>query len=253
MSPETESVSDSGLQGAIDRYYPFLMEIRGRLISLGIWFVIFALLGFAFYERIVTFSLQIFRLEGVNFAFTSPFQFINLAISSSLAAGVVATIPVAIYQILQFLKPALHRREMRFIVTLVPISIIFFIMGFFYGVAVMKYVIGIFYQVALQLEVGNLLDVSAFLSQIISTATLMAVAFQFPIVLTALLKLNVFEYQQVSSQRPIIYFFLLLFAALLPPTDLLSLALLTVPLILLFESTLFINKVFLGAGARPTL
>jgi len=252
MSPETESAVDTGLQGAIDRYYPFLMEIRGRLISLGVWFFLFALLGFAFYGKIVAFSLQIFRLEGVNFAFTSPFQFINLAISSGLAAGVVATIPVAIYQVLQFLKPALRKREMRFVATLVPAAIAFFIIGFFYGVAVMKYVIGIFYQVALQLEVGNLLDVSTFLSQIISTATLMAVAFQFPIVLTALLKLNVFSYQQVGSQRPFIYFALLLFAALLPPTDLLSLALLTIPLLLLFESTLLVNKVFLGVRTQPS-
>ncbi|OGC54591.1 hypothetical protein A2797_01755 [candidate division WWE3 bacterium RIFCSPHIGHO2_01_FULL_48_15] len=250
MPQESESTVDGGWQEAVDKYYPFLIEIRRRLIWLGIWFAVFALLGFAYYEQIVTFSLQIFRLEGVNFVFTSQFQFISLAISSAFAVAMIATFPLVIIQILSFLQPALRAREFRFVLMLVPVAIIFFLAGFFYGVVVMKYVVGLFYQAALQLDVGNLLDVSSFLSQIITTATLMGVAFEFPIVLTALLKLKVLEYQTVSSKRPIVYFACLLFAALLPPTDVLSLALLTAPLIVLFESTLFINKVFLRVSTE---
>ncbi len=245
MSPDSERTVDAGWEGAVDRYYPFLMEIRKRLQVMFVVFVVAALLGFVYYEKIVTFSLTIFRLEGVNFAFTSPFQFINLAVSSGLAAGIIASLPLLLFQLFSFLKPALSKREYRFVLTLLPLAILLFVTGFFYGVAVMKYVIGLFYQNVLQLSITNLLDVSTFLSQIIATSSLMGAAFEFPIVLTALVNLNVVGYDKIVSQRPLVYLICLIFAALLPPTDILSLALLTVPLIVLFESTLALNRVFL--------
>lgn len=213
-----------------------------------LFFLVAALLGFIYYEQVIDFSLKIFRLEGVNIAFTSPFQFINLAVSSALAVGVVVSLPLLAYQVFSFLRPALTKREHRFIMTLVPLAIILFAGGFFYGVGVMKYVLGLFYQKATELNIGNLLDVSSLLSQIIITSAFMGAAFEFPIVLTGLMSLNVIGYHKVASQRSLVYLICLVFASLLPPTDVLSLALLTLPLIFLFESTLVLNRVFLGAG-----
>ena len=241
---------EEGLDGAIDKYLPFLDEIRKRLRLLVFLFLGFGVLGFVYYEPIITFSIQIFRLEGVNIAFTSPFQFINLAFSSGLAAGLIATLPVVLYQIFSFLRPALKRNEYRLLITLVPLAFLLFTVGFFYGVGVMKYVIGLFYQKSTELQITNLLDISALLSQIIVTSSLLGSAFEFPIILTALMKLNFLSYRTVSSQRTVVYFICLLFASLLPPTDLLSLALLTLPLIFLFEGTLFLNRVFLGVESR---
>jgi len=213
-----------------------------------VFFLVAALLGFVYYERVIDFSLRLFRLEGVNIAFTSPFQFINLAISSALSVGLVATLPLLAYQVFSFLRPALSRREYRFMMTLAPLAIALFLGGFFYGVGVMKYVLGLFYQKSTELNIGNLLDVSALLSQIILTSAFMGAAFEFPIVLTGLMNLKLLSYHKVASQRSLVYLICLIFASLLPPTDILSLALLTLPLIFLFESTLVLNRVLLGAG-----
>lgn len=245
MSSESKKIPAAGWERVADKYYPFLIEIRKRLRFIFISFLVSGLLGFVYYERVITFSLKIFRLEGVNFAFTSPFQFINLAVSSAFAVGIITMLPLVLYQLFSFLKPALSKKEYRFVITLVPLAILLFATGFFYGVAVMKYIINLFYQNALRLNITNLLDVSSFLSQIIATSSLMGAAFEFPIVLTALMKLNIVNYRTIVSQRPFVYLICLVFAALLPPTDLLSLALLTVPLIFLFEATLKLNKLFL--------
>ena len=245
MSPEIEQTTDTGWEGTVDRYLPFLLEIRKRLVRIFLTFFAGALLGFIYYEKIIIFSLTIFRLEGVNFAFTSPFQFINLAVSSALAVGIIACLPLILYQIISFLRPALRKNERRFLLLLMPLAIILFLTGFFYGVGVMKYVISLFYQNALRLNITNLLDVSVLLSQIISTSALLGAAFEFPIILTALMNFKVVSHQQVAARRPLIYLILLVFATLLPPTDLLSLALLTLPLLILFEFTLVLNRVFL--------
>ncbi|MEX0587363.1 MAG: twin-arginine translocase subunit TatC [Patescibacteria group bacterium] len=240
---------EEGLDGAIDKYLPFLDEIRKRLRLLVFLFLGFSILGFVYYEPIITFSIRIFRLEGVNIAFTSPFQFINLAFSSGLAVGLIGTLPVVLYQVFSFLRPGLKKREYRLIMTLVPLAILLFAIGFFYGVGVMKYVIGLFYQKSTELEIANLLDISALLSQIIVTSSMLGAAFEFPVILSTLMKLKFLNYRTVASQRTVVYFICLVFASLLPPTDLLSLALLTLPLIFLFESTLLVNRILLGV--RP--
>jgi len=183
-------------------------------------------------------------LGEVNIVFTSPFQFLNLAISSSLLIGTIATIPLLLYQVLHFLKPALKSKEYRSIIAFMPLSIVLFLGGFTFGFFMMKYVVSIFYSKSLELDIGNMLDISKLLSQILVTSSLMGVAFQYPIVMSLLMRFKVVSLATFVKQRPIAYMVALSFAALMPPTDILSLILLTLPLILLFEITLFLNKIF---------
>src|SRR3972149_10147345 len=134
MSPENVRPADLGWEGLIEKFSPVLNEIKKRLRLFILLFLAFAILGFVYYEQIINFSLRIFRFEGVNIAFTSPFQFINLAFSSALAVGLIAALPLALYQIFSFLRPALKKREFRIIMRLMPLAFFFSVSGFFSGV-----------------------------------------------------------------------------------------------------------------------
>lgn len=227
------------------------MEVRKRLFFIASIFLISSALGFIYYEKIITTSLGIFNLEGINIVFTSPFQFLELSINSGLLVGLIAVFPLIIVQVLSFLKPALKKSEFKLVISLLPLSIFLFIFGFTYGIFIMRYVLVIFYEKSLALSIGNFLDVSKFLSQILLTSALMGLAFQFPVILTVLMRLRVITYSALSKQRMIAYSSSIIFAAFLPPTDLLSLALLTVPLVILFETTLLLNKVVFKAPLKP--
>src|SRR3989344_297672 len=122
MEPKKEiPAAENGILDELAKeYLPYLTDIRRRLFLILIAFVVFALLGAIYYEQIVVFALQLFRIEGVNFAFTSQFQFINLAISSALVAGIIVTLPLVIYEVINFLRPGLNKREYRFLITMVP-------------------------------------------------------------------------------------------------------------------------------------
>jgi sec-independent protein translocase protein TatC len=234
-----------------NRYFPYLMEVRKRLFFVASVFLISTALGFIYYEKIILFSLGVFNLEGINIVFTSPFQFIELSINSGLLVGLIAVFPLIISQVLAFLKPALKKNEYRLVISLLPLSIFLFLFGFTYGIFIMRYVLVIFQEKSLALSIGNFLDVSRFLSQILVTSALMGLAFQFPVVLTILMRLRVITYQALSKQRMIAYSFSVIFAAFLPPTDLFSLALLTIPLVILFETTLLLNKVVFKTLPKP--
>ena len=233
------------LDNSMVKYLPFLVEIRKRLFFTLAVFLIATILGFIFYEKTTKLILTLFSVKGLNIVFTSPFQFVSLAVNSGLLIGFIAVLPLLIIQILSFLKPALSSKEYRTVVLLLPVSIFLFIIGFSYGVTMMKYMVGLFYEKSLSLGIGNILDVNRLFSLILITAVLMGLAFEFPIVLTVLMRLKIIKYQTLVKRRIWAHMSALLFAVILPLTDILSLILLFLPLAMLFEITLLLNRTLL--------
>lgn len=235
--------------GLADKYLPYLIEIRRRLLFLVCLFIIGSVLGFFYYEPVIRLILALFNLKGVNIVFTSPFQLIELAVNSSLLIGLLITLPVIIYQFLSFIKPALVRQEFRMIVRFIPLTLFLFLIGFIYGLLTMRSTLEIFYRQSQELGLGNILDVSHLLSIILTTSILLGVAFEFPIVLTLAMHFGIISRHWMAKIRPVFYVVSIIFVIFLPPTDLLSDFLLELPLALLFELTLIFNR-FLFKPAR---
>ena len=242
---EFDKLFSGALEDNLNKYFPFLMEIRKRLLFIAAIFFLSAMFGFFYYERIITLILSLLQLAKVNIAFTSPFQFFTLSINSGIMVGLIISFPLILYQVMSFLKPALTKKEYKTILTLIPVTMVLFAFGFIYGVAIMKYVLTIFYQKSVELNIGTLLDINLLFSKIVMTGILLGMAFQFPVVMTILMRLKVIKYKVFIKQRFLAYTVAIVFAAMLPPTDILSLLFMTLPLVMLFELTLILNKIVL--------
>lgn len=224
------------------KYAAFFSDIRKRLLLVIIVFAVSTLIGFSTYGQILKFLVGTFSLEGINIVFTSPFQFINLAISCGLATGIIIAFPLLLYEILSFLKPALREREYKTIVKYIPLSLLLFLIGFVFGVFIMKWQINIFIDRSVTLGIGNILDISKLLSVVLLTSALMGLGFQFPIVLLILMKLGILKRQGLTRIRKWVYLGSFLFALLLPPDSILADVLLSFPLIILYEFTILIGR-----------
>lgn len=235
MSPELKAI--------IDEYSPFFVEVRKRIVFTVLVFVASSFIGFFSYEQIIRFLINILGLTGINIVFTSPFQFINLAVSCGVATGIIVSLPLLITQILSFLKPALSKKEYKTIVAFLPFSFILFVTGFVAGALLMKWQIEIFLASSVSIGIGNVLDISRLLTTVLLTSVLMGVGFQFPIVLLLLLRIGVITNAQLSKKRKWVYLGSLVFAILLPADSILADILLTLPLIALFELTLILDKI----------
>lgn len=234
------------LKAVVAKYSPFLVEVRKRILFTLSVFAVATLVGFFFYEKIIKFLIDILGLRGVNIVFTSPFQFINLAISCGVATGLVLTFPLLIIQILSFLKPALKEKEYKMIVRFLPFSLFLFLIGFAFGALIMKWQIEIFLARAIAIGIGNIIDISRLLTTILLTSALMGIGFQFPIVLFLFLRVGIIKSYQLTKRRPWVYLGSFIFAVLLPPDSILADILLSLPLIIMFELTLVLNRFFGG-------
>jgi sec-independent protein translocase protein TatC len=231
----------ASIQSLSDSYSPFFKEVRKRFLFTLIVFALATIAGFVFYEKIVAFLIGAFNLREVNIVFTSPFQFINLAVSCGIAVGLIVSFPLLLFQLLSFLKPALRKKEYNMVMTLLPVSIFLFVVGFAFGIMIMKWQIQLFLTQAAVLGIGNVLDISKLLTTVLVTSSLMGISFQFPIVLLPLLKFGVIKHAQIKKVRMWIYLGSFLFAVLLPVDSILADLFLALPLIILFEATLLFS------------
>lgn len=186
--------------------------------------------------------LGVFKLENVVIATTSPFQYVTVAMDVGFFLAIMASVPYIIYSFYVFTIPALTKSEKRGLLKSTPISFLLFIVGFTYGFFILYYSLGMLAAINVSLGIANIWNVSQFLSQIFITAALLGLVFEFPLLLTLLIKLGVMSPQTLRNKRRVAYFCIFCITAMLPPTDVLSLFAMVVPLVLLYEVTVLLNN-----------
>ena len=217
-------------------------DLRGRLFRGAIIFAIFFVAGFFFAGTILKKILEFVHLDQVTIAASSPFQFIEIAMDFGFFLAIIVCIPYIIYSFYIFIVPALTKNEQIKLLKSAPLSVVLFIIGFSYGFFVLNYALETLASVNIGLGIANFWNIGQFLSQISITSALLGLIFEFPLLLSLLIKLGIITPETLKNQRRIAYFLMLALTALLPPTDVLSLVAMALPLVLLYEVTILLNK-----------
>lgn len=234
----------------IGKFLPFLEDLRRRLFIGVILFAVFFVVGLLSANVILKKIVGLFDINEVILVASSPFQFIQIAMDLGFFLAILVTAPYVVYSFYIFILPALTRGEKIQLLKSVPMSVFLFIFGFFYGFFVLYYALGILASINTGLGIANFWNISQFLSQILITSVLLGLVFEFPLLLTLLIKLGVITSTTLKDHRRIAYCLLLLLTILLPPTDIVSLLGMVLPLLLLYEATIVLNTRKYGIRIR---
>ena len=230
------------LNKTIEKFLPFLEDLRHRLYRGAILFGIFFFLGFFFTGTILKKILDAIHLDEVTIATSSPFQFVDIAMNFGFFFAIMVCVPYIIYSFYVFIVPALTKDEKIKLLRSIPLSIVLFIIGFSYGFFILSFALEILASMNVRLGIANFWNIGQFLSQIFITSALLGLVFEFPLLLALLIKLGIITPQNLKDWRRVAYFIMFLLGALLPPTDGLSLIAMTLPLALLYEVTILLNN-----------
>lgn len=217
-------------------------DLRSRLYRGVVLFIVFFFGGFFFAGVILEKILSFVHLDQVVIAASSPFQFINIAMDVGFFLAIMVSVPYIIYSFYVFILPALTRSERIKLMKSIPISVGLFVIGFMYGFLILYYALELFASINIGLGIANIWNISQFLSEIFITAALLGFIFEFPLLLTLLIKVGVLTPQILKDKRRVAYFLMLCITALLPPADVLSLFAMTLPLVMLYEATILLNN-----------
>ncbi len=217
-----------------------LDELRSRLIISLLVIVPAFVLAFAFHEEIMewlTGPLEDDR-RLVTFGVTEPF---TTSVKVSLLAALAITLPIILWQVWAFLAPAVEPHFQRVVLAFVVMATGLFACG----VLFMYYVVLPRALDFLTNYDDELYDIEIRASYYYSFAawTLLAggLAFLMPVFVLGLVRLQVLSSTQLRRNRKMAFVVLLVFAILLPTVDPVSLAFEVVPLIVLFELSIWLS------------
>ena len=237
-----------GLKQKLSEYYQYLDDVGKRLYRIAVTFVIFFFLGFLGSGQILKLIISLFKLENAEIVTTSPFQFFDLAMNTGLYTGLVVCLPVFVYQLYGFLQDGLNKNEKKTFFVLLPIGLTLFVAGFAYSFIVLYSALNSIATINISLGIKNLWDIDKFLSQIILTSVLLGLLFQFPIILTFLMRVGLVTARFLQEKRRQAITAMFVFTSLLPPTDGLSLIIMVLPLVVIYELTILVNSILSYKG-----
>jgi sec-independent protein translocase protein TatC len=224
------------------RYAIYFEDLRRRLFLLTKIFIIFFVFGFVLASPAIKYILDKININDVTIITTGPFQLIQLMMSFAFLFACMIIIPIFIYHLYSFLKSGLLASEKKLFFISLPLSLLLFTTGFFYGAGMLYYGVKVIAKANVILGIGNYWDISIFVSQIIMTSSLLGLLFLFPIVIHFLIKLKIIDINFLKTKRKHAIVAIFILVSLLPPTDGLSLILMALPLLLIFELTILFNR-----------
>lgn len=246
-------------------FWDHLDELRGAIVRILVVTVVASVAAFLFKDELfgvvlapksadfVTYRL-LARLSAMMGGEMEDFsvQLINTGLAQqfithmkvAFCAGIICASPYVVYKIFEFVSPALYEKEKKFTYPIVLAGYLLFVVG-----ALLSYFV-IFpltfrflgtYQVSGEVE--NLISLESYISTLLMLCLMMGVMFEIPVVCWLLAKFGIINASWMSAHRRHAFVVVLILSAIITPTsDVFTLMVVALPIVLLYEVSLFVVR-----------
>jgi len=162
-------------------------------------------------------------------------------INISLIAGLILAFPYVFWEFWSFFKPALYEKEARYARGAVFSASLLFLLGILFGYFVITPLsINFLGSYRVSELVHNQINISSYIGSVTSVALAAGLTFELPIVAFFLTRIGVITPEFMRKYRKHSIVVILVLAAVITPPDVFSQILVSLPLLLLYEVSIFI-------------
>jgi sec-independent protein translocase protein TatC len=252
----SDTPSQDELAGTEQPFVQHLIELRDRLVKATIA-VMVAGAALAIYPGpaelydLLAAPLVAQLPSGATLIATSVISPFLVPLKILLMTAFLLALPVVLYQAWAFIAPGLYSHEKKLVMPLVVSSTLLFMVGvafcyFFVFGQVFKFI-----QSFAPKSITAAPDIEAYLSFVISMFIAFGLAFEVPIVVIVLARMNVVSIEKLKDFRS--YFIVLAFiiAAIVTPPDVVSQLALAIPMCILYEIGIWAAQIFIKHTKAP--
>lgn len=223
--------------------YEHISELRKRIIIILVFFTIALIGGFFLAQPLITFlqsSPTAEHLPMNAFKLTDP---IRIFMTFAFASALVLVFPVILYQLWAFVSPGLEKHERKVTLSYIPIAFFLFLFGIAFAYFVLfPFIIGFMGDLANRLNITEQYGINEYFTFLFQVTLPFGLLFQLPVIVMFLTRLGLVTPAFLGQIRKYAYFVLLVIAGFITPPDLLSHLMVTLPLLLLYEFSIFISR-----------
>ena len=246
-----EQASESEKQS----FWDHLDILRASLVKIAAVTAVFAVVAFFFKEALFSVIRWLYFFSGwvtdeqaqdfyVKLINTGLAQQFMIHMKVAMCTGVLCASPYILYQLFRFVSPALYANERKYVVRVVGYGYIMFMVGvlisYFLIFPLTFRFLGT-YQVSDQVE--NMISLQSYISTLLMMSLAMGIVFEIPILSWLFAKLGFISADFMRRYRRHAVVIILVVAAIITPTsDVFTLLLVSLPMWLLYEVSIWIVK-----------
>ena len=170
---------------------------------------------------------------------------------TSIWAGFIVGFPYVLYEMWKFISPGMYEKERKYSRGFILVASLLFFMGVLFGYYVVAPLSINFlgtYQVSK--EVLNEIDISSFISTVRASVIACGIMFELPIIIFFLTKVGLVTPEILRKYRKIALVVVLSLSAVITPPDVASQIIVAVPVLLLYQVSIYISSVVLKREAK---
>jgi len=232
-----------------------LEELRKRVIWSLVALVALSVVGFFLVTEFGVLEIlehpfnQVLPDEGLRY--TSPTTPVIITFKLAFVVGFILALPVIAYQTWAFFSPALYEHEKKYIVPAITVGFVLFLAGI-----AMAYVLvlplGLRFLLGFQAEtLTPIITVDEYLRFATRLILSFAIIFELPVVIVLLSFLGIVTTAGLRKYRRHALVVLAIASAVLTPADIGTMFMLLVPMLLLYELSIWLVRL-VGGGQRRT-
>lgn len=232
-----------------------LTELRDKLLR-ALLAVLVVFIGlFPFANEIYTFVSEPLRAllpEGATMIATEVASPFLTPFKLTLMTALFIAIPYVLYQLWSFIAPGMYRHEKKLAIPLLASSVLLFYAGAAFAYYVVFPLIFAFFTSIGPQDITIMTDINSYLDFVLKLFFAFGLAFEIPIAALLLIWAGITTPEDLAKKRPYIIVGCFVFGMLLTPPDIISQALLAIPMWLLFELGVFLGRFIERRDGRST-
>ena len=220
-----------------------LKELRNRILVVVV--LLFAAFTgcLAIAPQLITYLTDMGQAYNYVFVYIAPQELLLVYLNAALIGALVVCFPVVAYEVYAFCSPGLKSKERTFFIGSLFAGTAFFVLGVAFARFIsLPFVLRFLIQFTGQVDVSASISIQQYIGFLMTVFVVFGLVDELPVVSVLLTGLGLIQYEWLKKGRKIMIVIIFVTAAIITPPDVVSQVMVAIPMIGLYELSIFLSK-----------